>query len=266
MPGSVGMTPNSMNIKYLESLVTGIKEVDDCRIVTDERGEISEIHVIAATERPPRLIARDVDTILKVRGGVEVDHRKIQVAVIQESVATDPQPPPESDDPFAEELIIVDDEEAEQEETKTFDLGDGLAADDERIIYEKLTVSHSAGVVSAAVQLRRGDQRAVGEREAADTPDGHLAAVIHATLEAMLMLHESDMRFQTPRFDRIDFGRDQVLVVYLESIEERDLHSFTGSAVVRQDLRQAAVLATLSATNRLVGLWAAREQLDFEII
>jgi hypothetical protein len=260
-----------MNIKYLESLVTGIKEVDDCRIVLDERGEISEIHVIAATERPPRLIARDVDTILKVRGGVEVDHRKIQVAVIDAPPEADPEPAAGSEAPFEDELIIIEDddeedEEPELEESPAFELGEGLPGDYERIIYEKLTVSHSAGVVNAAVQLRRGDQRAIGEHEAADTPDGHLAAVIHATLEAMLMLHESGMRFQTPRFDRLEFGREQVIVVYLESIEERDLHSFTGSAVVRQDLRQAAVLATLSATNRLVGLWAAREQLDFEIV
>ncbi len=254
-----------MNIKYLESLVTGIKEVDDCRIVLDEHGDISEIHVIAATERHPRLIARDVDTILKVRGGVDVDHRKIQVAVIDAQSEPDPEPLPVEEKPFEEELIIVEDDEPELGEEPSFDMGEGLAVDGERIVYEKLTVSHSAGIVNAAVQLRRGDQRAVGEREAADTPDGHLAAVIHATLEAMLMLHESGMQFQTPRFDRLKFGREQVIVVYLESIEERDLYSFTGSAMVRQDLRQAAVLATLSATNRLVGLWAAREEIDFEI-
>lgn len=254
-----------MNIKYLESLVTGIKEVDDCRIVLDERGEISEIHVIAATERPPRLIARDVDTILKVRGGVEVDHRKIQVAVIEAAPEEDPGFTEQEESPFVDELIIVEDED-EDEADQGQDIIDTLTAADERIVYEKLTVSHSDSIVSASVQLRRGGQRVVGEHEAADTPDGHLAAVIHATLDAMLLLHESGMRFQTPRFDRLEFGRDQVIVVYLESIEERDLHSFTGSAVVRQDMRQAAVLATLSATNRLVGLWAAREELDFEII
>ncbi len=255
-----------MNIKHLESLVTGIKEVDDCRIVLNEHGDISEVHVIAATERPPRLIARDVDTILKVRGGVEVDHRKIQVAVVAAPPETDPEPPADEQVMFDEELIIIEDDEPELGVDPSFDMGDGLVVDGERIVYEKLTVSHSAGVVNAAVQLRRGDQRVVGERESADTPDGHLAAVIHATLEAMLMLHESGMRFQTPRFDRLEFGREQVIVVYLESIEERDLHSFTGSAVVRQDMRQAAVLATLSATNRLVGLWAARAEIDFEII
>ena len=173
--------------------------------------------------------------------------------------------PPELD-PDEDDLIIIEDEGVEELGSPAPSLEGDLPPGDERVLYEKLTVTHSEGAVSAAVQLRHGERRVVGETEAADTPDGHLAAVIHATLDAMLMLHESGMRFHTPRFDRIRFGRDEVLVVYLEAVEGRDLHRFTGSALVQQDLRQSAVLATLSATNRLVGLWAAREQLDFDIL
>lgn len=250
------MTPNSTDIKYLESLVTGIKEVTGCRIVTGVAGDISEVHVTATSDRLPRLIARDVDTILKVKGNLDIDHRKIQVAMEIETPADASGVSGEDD------LIIIEDEGPEEPGPLEAD----LTTADDRVLYEKLTVSHSDGAVSAAVQLRHGERRVVGEMEAADTPDGHLSAVIHATLDAMLMLHESGMRFHTPSFDRIRFGRDEVLVVYLEAVEGRDLHRFTGSALVHQDVRQAAVLATLSATNRLVGLWAAREQLDFDIL
>jgi hypothetical protein len=127
-------------------------------------------------------------------------------------------------------------------------------------------VTHAGGLVTAAVELSRGERRAVGEHEAADTPDGHLAAVIHATLDAMLLLFETGMHFDTPRFERLHFGREDVLVVHLSAVAERELSSFTGAAVVRQDPRQAAVLATLAATNRLTGLWTARDAVDFDIL
>ncbi len=290
------MAPNSIDINYLQSLVTGLREVTGCRIIIDAAGEVIEIHVTAVSTRPPRLIARDVDTILKVRGGLDIDHRRIQVALVDPSsvpaapaappaapvglsageliiepepapapvahsageLIVEPEPEPQPDAPArdAEAARFEDEDEAESE----------LDLAEPRVVYEKLTVTHAGGLVTAAVELSHGEQRAVGEREAADTPDGHLAAVIHATLDAMLLLYDTGMHFDTPRFERLHFGREEVLVVHLSAVAERELSSFTGAAVIRQDPRQAAVLATLAATNRLTGLWSARGPVDFDIV
>ena len=282
------MAPNSINVNYLQSLVTGLREVTGCRIITDPAGEVTEIHVTAVSNRPPRLIARDVDTILKVRGGLDIDHRRIQVALIEPGAAptasASATAAPVAGEliiesavpaPSAGELIIEPEPEATAPAPPAVPPAmaeEGLEADGEsdlsepRIIYEKLTVTHAGGVVTAAVELSRGERHAVGECEAADTPDGHLAAVIHATLDAMLLLFETGMHFDTPRFNRVHFGREEVLVVHLSAVAERELSSFTGAAVIRQDPRQAAVLATLAATNRLTGLWTARDTVDFDIL
>jgi len=261
-------------------MVTGLREVVGCRIVVDAAGEITEVHVTAISKRNPKLIARDVDTILKVKGGLDVDHRKIQVALL------DPDAPSQDTTPPRAELLVEPETEAEagtliveteapapSASTGDADAGDGAAEQgfdeygftDPRVLYEKLTVTHAQGRVTAAVELRRGERNAVGETEAADTPDGHLAAVIHATLEALLLLFDTGMNFDTPRFTRSQFGREEVLVVHLEAVEERVLSSYTGAAVIRQDPRQAAVLATLAATNRLVGRWVLRDAVDFDI-
>jgi hypothetical protein len=279
------MAPNPININYLQTLVTGLREVTGCRIITDAAGEVTEIHVTAVSTRPPRLIARDVDTILKVRGGLDIDHRRIQVALIDPaavSAPAAPAPPPPGPPPAVPargELIIEPEPDpvpaiaAPAPTPPVVDPG-GTTPDTEaavefgepRVIYEKLTVTHAGGLVTAAVELSRGEQRAVGEREAADTPDGHLAAVIYATLDAMLLLFDTGMHFDAPRFERVPFGREEVLVVHLSAVAERELSSFTGAAVIRQDPRQAAVLATLAATNRLTGLWSAREAVEFDIL
>ena len=279
------MAGNPINISNLESMVTGLREVVGCRIVVDADGEISDVYVTAISDRAPKQIARDVNTILQVKGGVEIDHRKIQVALLDPAAhrpgATAPDgellvqaAPAEA----LESLIVEEDEQPapelepepdvlldEPDDDDSLDSGDFEDLMAPRVLYEKLTVTHAQGRVTASVELSRGDRGAVGEMEAADTPDGHLAAVIHATLEALLMLFDTAMNFDTPRFDRLRFGREEVLVVHLEAVEERVLSSYSGSAVVRQDPRQAAVLATLAATNRLVGRWVLRDALDFDI-
>lgn len=277
------MTSNPPNINHLQSLVMGLREVTGCRIVVDAAGEVTEVHVTAVSGRPPRLIARDVDTILKVRGGLDIDHRRIQVAIVDAGAAGAPAPgpslgqllvEPETPSTPAGELIIEPEPPLAEppaparpahELPAESDLEE-LELQEPRVLYEKLTVTHAGGLVTAAVELSRGERRAVGEREAADTPDGHLAAVIHATLDALLLLFETGMHFDTPRFDRLHFGREEVLVVHLSAVAERELSSFTGAAVIRQDPRQAAVLATLAALNRLVGLWTTRDAVDFDIV
>jgi hypothetical protein len=277
------MADNSFNIKALESLVTGIKEITGCRIETDAGGRILEVHVTAVSDRPPRLIARDVDTLLKVKGGVDIDHRKIQVAMLKPEeerggdaastedapafVAPLPEPPAASADPTAEPAAAAAPapagEEPDAEGPELIVIED--AGEEERVLFERLDLSHSQGLVSVSVTLRRGARCEVGEHETADSPAGNLDAVIKATLEAMLLLHESEMQFAAPGFDRVRFGHEEVLVVHLAAVENREVISFTGSAVVRQDPRQAAVLATLSALNRLTGLWPLRDELEFEI-
>jgi hypothetical protein len=74
--------PNRDLVERAENLIVRLREVQSCRIYTDESGAISEIHVVAVTERAPKLLARDVETCLKASLGLTVDYRKIGVVVI----------------------------------------------------------------------------------------------------------------------------------------------------------------------------------------
>ena len=255
------MPYNSMNIKRLESLVTGIKEVTGCRMVTDSHGEIIEVHVTAESDRPPRLIARDVDTLLQVKAGLDIDYRKIGVVVTPPGNASAAAPaafpapasqPAERPREAAAELIVEDQEEAPT----------AVA----RVLFERIVMTHAEGRVTIEVSLRSGERRATGESNSADTAEGNLAAVIDATLEAVLMLYAPKLEFAQPHLKILAFGRDEIIVVYLSALEGRIVHTFTGSALIRQDPQQAAVLATLGALNRVLALWPEREGLDFEIV
>ncbi len=74
--------PNKDIIERAENLIIRLREVQSCRIYTDESGNITEVHVVAVTDRAPKLLARDVETCLKASLGLIVDYRKIGVVVI----------------------------------------------------------------------------------------------------------------------------------------------------------------------------------------
>ncbi len=74
--------PNRDIIERAENLIVRLREVQSCRIYSDESGNITEVHVVAVTSRMPKLIARDVETCLKASLNLTVDYRKIGVVVI----------------------------------------------------------------------------------------------------------------------------------------------------------------------------------------
>jgi len=65
-----------------EDLILRLRDVRSSRIITDETGAISEIHVVASSDRSPKMIARDVETALKAELDFEVDYRKIGVVMM----------------------------------------------------------------------------------------------------------------------------------------------------------------------------------------
>ena len=85
-----------------EDLILRLRDVRSCRIVTGETGAITEIHVVASSDRPPKMIARDVETALKAELDLDVDYRKIGV-VMMDPVSRDREDEmglPHGDKPF----------------------------------------------------------------------------------------------------------------------------------------------------------------------
>ncbi len=81
-----------------EDLILRLRDVRSCRIITDEKGAISEIHVVASSDRPPKMIARDVETALKAELDLDVDYRKIGVVLmdpVRRDEAEKEESPPE---------------------------------------------------------------------------------------------------------------------------------------------------------------------------
>ena len=68
----------------LEGAINQIQGVVANRVVTIEPSDISEIHVMASTERAPKQIVRDIESLLFVKFGLRVDYRKISLVQLEE--------------------------------------------------------------------------------------------------------------------------------------------------------------------------------------
>ena len=69
----------------IEDLVRNIRGVAGCRAVLDAAGDLVELHVVSTGQRPPKLIIRDIQSLLLVRLNLTVPHRKVSVAVVRET-------------------------------------------------------------------------------------------------------------------------------------------------------------------------------------
>lgn len=70
----------------LERLIDSVRGVHAARVVVGQSNQIDEIHVVGTPGRSAKQIVRDIESILYVRGGVRVDHRKISLVQIADAV------------------------------------------------------------------------------------------------------------------------------------------------------------------------------------
>jgi hypothetical protein len=68
----------------IERLIGQVRGVIGARVVCDAQGGIAEIHVVAAPYRSAKQMVRDIESLIYVRGGLRVDHRKISLAQLAE--------------------------------------------------------------------------------------------------------------------------------------------------------------------------------------
>src|SRR6476661_6527134 len=74
-----------LDVAKIEELLGQVRGVLAVRVVTDEQGQIDELHVVGSPGRSAKQMVRDVESLLYVRGGVRIDHRKISLVQIAES-------------------------------------------------------------------------------------------------------------------------------------------------------------------------------------
>ncbi len=68
----------STRLKDIERSIESMEGIVSAKVVECE-GNISEVHVLSNRSKIPKLLARDIETLLKARYELDIDHKKISI-------------------------------------------------------------------------------------------------------------------------------------------------------------------------------------------
>jgi hypothetical protein len=117
-----------------------------------------------------------------------------------------------------------------------------------RPVISRMQLVSSGLDVSATVSLTFQDRVVRGESTGTATQSGVQRAVASATLHAIEQLISSEARFELDHVEAS--GRDRTALVSVTMVSGAGTDRLTGSAMVREDARQAVIRAVLDAVNR----------------
>lgn len=186
-------------------------------MVVNDWGAIEEIHILTGLGRNPKQIVRDVQSALKAQWDITVDRRKISVAQIQSSLPESPG----------------------------------------RIRYVGLEVKTDArtGKAEVMVTLDRAIERQtavyVGKAITDSSEVSTLLGVARATCLAANLTLTPPNAFFVDDVSAVEIGQRSAIAVLVDLLTpRRNQEQLVGCAVVKRDVREACVRATLDAMNR----------------
>jgi hypothetical protein len=119
-----------------------------------------------------------------------------------------------------------------------------------RPVISRMQLVSSGLEVTAHVSLAYRDAVVRGEATGTATQTGVHRAVATATLRALEQLGGDKARFEVDAVDITSAGHDRMVLVSVTMVTGSGTDRLTGSAVVREDVRQATIRAALDAVNR----------------
>ncbi|ODA41133.1 hypothetical protein [Desulfosporosinus sp. BG] len=202
-------------IQEWEQAIKQIKSVIAARVNVNSQGEIEEVHILAGSGRAPKQIVRDVESILVARFNLQIDHKKISVAQ-------------------------VDDEEE----------GSSALVESTRPKLVGVTLRTVNGMAEIKVELLTGDKLIEGLAQGPSSSHNKLRLFVEATLKALAPLTLDDFIFATEDVGITQLAKQQIALVSITLIASAGEQSLVGCALVKNDDREAVVKATLDAVNR----------------
>lgn len=221
-----------------EAVLRELPSVLGAFVREDVHGHPREVHLLVRHGTVPRDLARDVRDLLEERLGVPVDQRVISIAQVAANGTS-----------LEEALPGMNGSGAE--------LRASIPAPPKRLALVRVESTRSLGWIETRAVLRRGDVEFEGAAREVETPAGAARAGARALGVALSAACQPGLRVDVETVSLVAaFDREQVLVAIAASspLFGRALRTLVGSQPVDGDPVEAAALAVLKATNRVVEL------------
>jgi hypothetical protein len=209
---------NRAALEEAEAIICRLRGVVSARLVADDRGEISEIHVVADQTRHPKQLSRDIESVLFSEAGVRVDHRKISIAQVR---------------------------------------GGAEAPAEVRLKFLSIDYSLDRTTARARVSVGRGDESYTGAVSVPVGPtldqEQLIARASVAAVEEFIRansLGDGIAGLELRELVKSENQGHPFIMVTVRVLGGRHQEELLGSALVRDDPWKAAALAALDALNR----------------
>jgi len=209
--------------KKYENVIKQIRGVIAVRVVLDHEGDFEEIHVLAGTERNPKQLVRDIETVIMVAFGIVMDHKKISIVQMPE------------------DNIM-------------------LSADNWRPRLVCIDTSISKVKISATVQLSVLERTVEGTASGPNSPLNRMRMVATATLAALERFSEGRVSLSVDEISKMNFHGSEIIIVSVFMVSPGNEDILLGAAYVNGNEGEAVGKATLSAVNRKLSAIMRQQQ------
>lgn len=225
----------------VERLLCSLAGVVSARVVANPFGRLDEIHILASPVLNPKQVVRNVESALAAGLGIVIDRRIVSVAQIRRDAI---EPGPNTD---------LDAADADDPGDEPDDGGPAPLPPAQRIVFVRWDArSQANGESECHVTVRRGADEFTGAGSGAGTPQGRALAAARAVFAAIAEARGADDLVLEDAKLVDTQGRGYVLVA-ARAIVGRQTRPLTGVAPLAQSPEEAAILASLQATNRWTG-------------
>jgi len=226
----------------LETELCRIPEVTAARIVTDDDGKPTELHILALPDKHAKQVVRDIQSVAMASFGLDLDRRLISVVQLegQETAA--------EANGERRGTMVNGSAAAEMEP-----YGEPRRSDDDldRVIVDGVVTVRSGLTCVAEVTLERGDDRVKGRAEGTLASSAVLRIVAQATLDALRQVEPSAVRADVETAMIVRLSERPVALVTVVLVRPPYEEVMAGAAVVRAAGDHDAVArAVLHAVNR----------------
>jgi hypothetical protein len=207
---------STKEIENYQRLLNKIPGVINTKMILNQDGHLTEIHVLSDLSRGPKQIVRDVQSALLASYDLSIDHKIISVAQVED---------------------------------------DNIGIRDHRLAIDSVQVHSRLGKVEAFVLLKKGDQIYEGTAVGGNSAKGRLLVIAEATLQAIHKYLNKSFLFVLSDVIRINLAERNAIVISILHFTNQGEEYLSGSAFIRNnDDIETVVKATLNAVNRRLSI------------
>ena len=207
--------PKEIRLTECENLIKQIRDVISANIVLGEGKEIEEIHVLAEETRNAKQLVRDIETLLRVEYGIDLDHKKVSIVQLSKN---------------------------------------HKAFQGKRLKFSAIQYSLQGTQIEALVELTSAKRSCQGKSCGVNSSSNRLRLFAEATIEAVSSYLDVNSNVFLEDVVQHKVGNRNLISAALTYIQGPVEECLIGSALIKQDEKEAVVRATLSALNRRVSV------------